>query len=164
MDLTFFTDLKNNMHKQIMVFEEISKTNVDFRESIINRDWTLVNRNIEKLNELSMKIQSIDSDRVEILVEIANNLQSKDSENFLSLIQKAPIEVKDSLLSEYYRLKSAVTTVQGIYKGLNRYITQKKEISKEIIDVLMKDAKGNVYTKPGRRDQASQGFLVNRQL
>ncbi len=164
MDLTFFNDLQENMINQISIFDEISTTNIQFRESIVNRDWFSVNSKIDKLNELSIKVQTIDSDRVEILVEIAKSIQSKESENFYSLINKAPEELKESLTGVYYKLKSAVTRVQGVYKGLNDYIEHKKEVSKEIIDVLVKDAKGNVYTKPGRRDQASQGFLINRQL
>lgn len=164
MDLTYFYDLKENMQEQIVVFDEILKTNINFRESIVHRDWVVVNSNIEKLNELSIRVQAIDNSRVEILVNIAKNLQSKESENFYTLIQQSPIELKDSLISEYYTLKSSITRVQGIYKGLNDYIEHKKEVSKEIIDVLVKDSKGNVYSKPGRREQDSQGFLINRHL
>ena len=36
-----------------------------------------------------------------------------------------------------------------------------QEIPNQVIKV--KDAKGNVYSKPGRRDIDGQGFLVNRQ-
>ncbi|OQY38888.1 MAG: hypothetical protein B6229_04885 [Spirochaetaceae bacterium 4572_7] len=164
MDLTCFYDLKDNMCDQVDIFEEILEVNQRFKDSIIKKDWDSINKSIDELNELSVDVHRLDSERVNYLIEVANELHSKESENFYTLIKKAPHDIRDELVKSYYKLKSSVIRVQGVYKGLNEFIEYKKDISKEIIDVLMSDAKGNVYTKPGRRGNDSPGFLIDRQL
>lgn len=164
MNSTLFNDLMKNMCEQILVFEEVLDANNHFRNSIVNKDWTSVNQNIDRLNDLSNQVHQLDSSRVNILIDISQNMNSKKNENCYSIILTAPDQNRDRLLEIFYKLKSSVIQAQGVFKGLNSFVEHKKEVSKEIIDVLVKDANGNVYTKPGRRNQASQGFLVNRQL
>lgn len=163
MNSTSFSDLMKNMYEQILVFEEVLKINNYFRTSILNKDWSSINDNIDLLHNLSFQVNQLDKTRVDLLIDISKSLNSKNSENCYSIIQKAPDDIKDELTDVFYKLKSSVIQVQGVFKGLNSFVEHKKDVSKEIIDVLVKDAKGNVYSKPGRRDQASQGFLVNRQ-
>lgn len=164
MELTDFGDLKENMSRQITIFNEVLEVNNKFRDSILNRNWSLVNENIDKLNSYSLDINKLDTNRVDILISIIKKIKSKDNENLLSIIQKAPIDQKDILVDTFYKLKSSIIQVQGVFKGLNDFVEYKKELSKEVIDILVKDSKGNVYSKPGRRDQDGQGFLVNTRL
>ncbi len=164
MESVNYIDLQENMTQQVGVFDNVVKTNNLFRQSIIERDWTSVNKNIDLLNELSLEVNRLDTKRVDILITITQTLNSKENENLLSIIHKAPHELHNQLIVEFYKLKSSIIQVQGVFKGLNSFVEHKKDISKEIIDILVKDAKGNVYSKPGRRDDAGQGFLVNRQL
>lgn len=164
MESVNYMDLQKNMAQHVQIFESVIKTNNLFRQSIIEKDWSSVNKNIDQLNELSLEVNKLDTKRVDILITIAQTLNSKENENLLSIIHKAPHDLHDQLIVEFYKLKSAIIQVQGVFKGLNRFVEHKKDLSKEIIDILVKDAKGNVYSKPGRRDDARQGFLVNRQL
>ncbi|MGL1894153.1 MAG: hypothetical protein OCD02_21165 [Spirochaetaceae bacterium] len=164
MDSVYFNDLKENMNGQIVVFNKVLDINIQFQDSIVDRDWSTVSRCIDKLNELSITVNNLDSTRVDLLLVIVKALRSKENENLFSLIKKAPNEIKFELIDIFYKLKTSIIQVQGVFKGLNSFVEHKKEVSKEIIDVLVKDAKGNVYSKPGRRDNDGQGFLVNRQL
>ena len=164
MNLTLFNNLMKNMCEQILIFEEILNINNHFREAIVNKDWSSVNTNIDTLNELSNQVQTLDKSRVNILIDISEDIKSTKSENCYSIIQVAPVEIKDKLLEIFYKLKASVIQAQGVFKGLDQFVEHKKEVSKEIIDILVKDANGNVYSKPGRRMQSSQGFLVDRQL
>ena len=102
--------------------------------------------------------------RIEILINITRILNTKDNENLFTIIQKSPEDRREILIELFYKLKSSIIQVKSVFKGVSDFIEYKKELSKEIIDVLVKDSKGNVYSKPGRRDLDGQGYLVNRQL
>ncbi len=164
MSLTYFCDLKENMINQIEVFEVVIRINILFKQAILDKNWDDVNKCINKLNQLSVEVEGYDKKRVDILIKIAESLHSKESENFYSIIKKAPTEVNESLINAFYQLKVSIIKAQGIFKGLSSFVEHKKEVSKDIIEVIVNDAKGNVYSKPGRRDLDSSGFLVNRQL
>jgi hypothetical protein len=164
MNITLFELLLNNINNQIQVFDEISKINVRFRESVLNKEWRDINESIGDLTERSVKISNLESDRVDILIDIAKELKSSKTEDFFSLLSKAPIDLKNKILDSYYLLRSKVITTRGVYKGLNEYIEHKRELSREVINVLVNDARGNTYSKPGRKDLGSNNFIVDRQL
>lgn len=164
MDLDYYNRLKDNMNEQILIFDKVLEENRNLQKAIIDREWTGVNRCIDSLNSFSVIIHDLDSHRVELLLGIVKSIHSEDSETLFSLISKAPKEYKDELIQIFYKLKTSVIQVQGVFKGLNNFVEHKKEVSKEIIDILVRDAKGNVYSKPGRRDNDGQGFIVDRQL
>ncbi|QEN05817.1 hypothetical protein EW093_14270 [Thiospirochaeta perfilievii] len=159
-----FIDLKENMENQVTVFERVIHVNDFFKQSILDRDWGAINKNIDLLNELAFEVNRLDVERVDILISITKVINSKESENLLTLIHKSPKEMHESLFETFYKLKNAIIQVKGVFKGLDNYVQHRKEVSKEVIDILVKDAKGNVYSKPGRRDLDGQGFLVNKQL
>ena len=163
MSSNYYIELKDNMINQIELFNKVVDKNIEFRQAIIEKDWFMVNKSIDNLNQLSFDIKKYELDRVDILVNIIKKINSKDSENLLSIINKSPIKIKELLIDTYYKLKISIVQVQGVFNGLNQFIDHKKDVSKEIIDILVKDSKGNVYTKPGRRSVEGQGFLVNRQ-
>lgn len=164
MESTSYSDLMENMCEQILVFEDVLNVNNHFRESIISKDWAGINTHIDSLNELSTQVNQLDSERVSLLLGLSETLNSETSENCYSILQHAPVELKDRSIEIFYKLKSSVIQAQGVFKGLSNFVEHKKDISKEIINVLVKDSKGNVYSKPGRRDLATKGFLVDRQL
>lgn len=163
MNLSLFNELERNMFNQLNLFNNILAVNTQFRNSIIEKEWTGVNLSIDKMNVLTQKINDLDLERDKILQEIYSNDFSKDSK-LKNIIDCSPKEIRDNLRDLFYKLKTSLIQVKGVFKGVDNFIQHKIEVSKEIIDVLLKDAKGNVYSKPGRRDIDGQGFLVNKQL
>lgn len=164
MNLKSYQVLYKNMREQVTIFDEVLSINERFKQALITRAWPTVEESISELNRLAVSVNTLDHKRVEILIEISKQLGSKKNENCFSLIQKAPDEIRDNLIQLFYELKTMLIRVQGVFKGISSYVEHKKEVSKEIIDILMKDAQGNVYNKPGRRDTSSRGFLLDRQL
>lgn len=164
MSLTGYLELEGNINEQIELFSSVINRNVEFRQAILDKNWEQINSAINDLNELSIDIQKYELDRIEILINISKKINSKESENLLTIINKAPNDIKNRLLDCFYKLKVAILQAKGVFQGLEKFIEHKKSVSKEIIDVLVKDAKGNVYSKPGRKESDGQGFLLNRQL
>ncbi|MBN2617782.1 MAG: hypothetical protein JXR64_05655, partial [Spirochaetales bacterium] len=73
MNLSLFNELERNMFNQLNLFNNILAVNTQFRNSIIEKEWTGVNLSIDKMNVLTQKINDLDLERDKILQEIYSN-------------------------------------------------------------------------------------------
>lgn len=154
--------LVNTVKEQREALEELALAQADFQKAVFKKDWKGVKGISPELTRLSEKASEAEECRYGLSLELQKEF-SLENESFSLLLSVIKGDIKAVLMKEYYSLRRALIRVKGAITGLENYVDNRMDISKEIIDSLRKDQ--GIYSAPGRRRQkGAQGFLVNTQL
>ncbi len=158
--------LKDTMTQEISLFSRYKEEFNNIKKFIIEKEWISLQRTVEDMKSISLKIEQYDTTRDILYKELCILTGSNDKDSFYSVISKVHKEGGEEIRDIYRIVKNEAKSIKVLNEGLNRFIQTKKSLVTEIIEELVPDRKGTIYNRKGfsSGDGNSSSLILNKHL
>ena len=158
--------LRKTMTQEISLFSLYKEEFNNIRKYIMTKEWFLLQRSVEDMNNISRKIEKTDSRRDRLYKELCNLIGAGENDSFYSVISKVHRDGGKEIKDIYRIVKHEAGSIKVLNEGLGRFIQTKKALVNEIIEELVPDRKGIIYNRRGfsSGDGSSSSLILNKHL
>ncbi len=150
-------DIKNILHEQIDLIDNIYALQKAMYQGVLDRDWQESEKNLSSLNDASVKFSHLDKKLYGLL-----QTDEKDSHQidfYVHTKQFAPAD-KKKIDSLYEKLKERVFYSKIENDVFSSYIHHAQSLVQGVVDIISEERNGKCYTRTGKRVNADMTSLV----
>lgn len=154
------------MTREISLFSLYKEEFCKLKRFIIDREWLPLQRSLEAIKNISAELEEADRVRDYIYRELLAEAGGDESESFYTLVSRIYGESSKALIDEYRMIRHEARTVKVLNEGFNRYLSNRRNLIKEIMEELIPESRGSIYNKRGIASQngSSSSLVLNKHL
>ena len=156
--------LRNVMRREEQLLEEFGREENDIREAMVRRDWPALEQGLGRLETLSTRIVETEEKRYALATALEDGT-ARDDIHIEDDGRELPGEVENEIRRLREALRARLLRVRSRNNGLMSYASAKGAVVRQILEELVPERRGRLYTRRGlSREGRSQSLLLNRHL
>ncbi|UTC67472.1 MULTISPECIES: hypothetical protein [unclassified Treponema] len=150
-------DIKSILHEQIDLIDNIYKLQKAMYQGVLDRNWQESEKNLNCLNDASVKFLNLDKKLYGLLNADESNFQEFD---FHLQTKQFASSDKKKIDSLYEKLKEKVFYSKIENDVFSNYVSHAQALVKGVVDIISEDRNGKCYTCTGKRINTDIKSLV----
>lgn len=146
--------LINVMEHQKEQLDEFADESSELRNALQSRDWTSLEKTMNRLNDVTARIEGLEKKRLILLERLVGegSLEKK--------IAELPPKHRHRYFEVRSELKARLVTVRSKTRGLAGYASSRARLGKELMEELVPSTRGRMYDNRGRSASTGRDPLV----
>ncbi len=158
--MTMVGQLEEVMQTEINLLESFAEGEQELQQHLIKREWVALQANIERLSGCAEEILEVEALRHETYRKSREEVGCGTTESFYDFLAYLPIDARSSLSHLHRQLKVAVMRVQSLTGGIDAYSNESARTLRSILDEILPQNRGRLYSKSGTPDHGDERALV----
>jgi len=134
---------------EISALKEAASLQRSVQNAVLKREWRDFERFIKELNEVSLRLQVLETERLALFRDIGDSGDKNGSLWFYRFACGLPREEREALTALYRTLKMECARLRFSAKAWTEYLQEIKEINDGLLDAVFPERKAKLYGRSG---------------